>query len=104
MKKINYKKEINTSKILADCRPDWCFWLNNGKVLHNIYELLDALISMDDFTFKYHVNGEKDDFVKWINEVICDKTLAKELLTVKNREDYVNKVKKRIKQLEKNNY
>ncbi|MEK6968536.1 MAG: hypothetical protein AABX51_07970 [Nanoarchaeota archaeon] len=55
------------------------FYLNNGKVLNNLNELSNELISMDSDTFHHHVNDQKNDFSNWIKDVIHSPELAIEL-------------------------
>jgi hypothetical protein len=88
------------SRILGDVNPKECFWVHNGVGLRNLYELLDALKHMSDSTFGYHVNEEKNDFEKWVLEVIKDKELAKDIANVKNKEVMIKKIRGRIKYME----
>ena len=71
-------------KQLVHAEGDICFWVNDGRVLKNLNELCDALMNMSDETFAYHVNDEKNDFAKWVDEVLNDPELAKKLKKCKN--------------------
>lgn len=90
-------------KFLSDVRPEWVFWFCNGTVARNIYELVSTIELLDEDSFKYHVNTDKmkNDFAKWISEVLGDKKLAKNLDGVLEKRKYANKIRKRIKKLEK---
>lgn len=61
---------------LKSAKPEEQFVLSNGRVLKNLHELRNALLSMDDGTFRYHVNTEKNDFSNWIRHVFGDADLA----------------------------
>lgn len=92
----------NNTKLRAymdDVQPDKCFWVNNGWIIGGMKELPIALENMSNDTFKYHVNGKKNDFGKWVREVIGDTTLARALSKAGNRKNALIAVKKRIKQI-----
>lgn len=55
------------------------FYCHNGDILNNIYELKDALDRMDSPTFQHHVTEEKNDFARWVREVLGDDKLAGDL-------------------------
>ncbi len=77
------------------------FWTCNGFIVYNLYDLLDALRKMDNSSFKYHVNQNKNDFSRWIEGTIGEKKLAKQLLRVKTQKTTILKVEARIKALKK---
>ena len=79
-------------KFLGDVENDKKFWVNNGTVLKNLDELLDALNSMSNDTFQYHANSEKNDFSRWIGDVIGDKKLAEDLAKSKNKKSVIKKL------------
>jgi len=88
-------------KYLSDTAPEQCFWVNNGPVLRNLADLANNLPQMNDGTYKHHANKEKNDFSKWVNDIIGDKKLANELLSSKNKESAVKKVRSRLDSLKK---
>ena len=49
--------------------------------------------------FTYHVNKEKNDFKNWVSDVVGDKKLANDIDKPKSKEHILNKVNKRISQL-----
>jgi hypothetical protein len=51
----------------------------NDVTLTNLYELIDALETMSDETFRHHVNPAKNDFAQWVQDVFSEHTLAHEL-------------------------
>ncbi len=92
---------MKQNKILQDIHGHYCFWINNGPVVKNIQELPKVLKNMDKDTFSHHVNKEKNDFAKWIDEVIGDIVLAKSLKRVKRKDTYLRKIETRLKELNK---
>lgn len=87
-------------RILADVRPEQCFWVNNGPILRNIHEIYDAIAYMKDETLRHHINDEKNDFSNWVRDVLKDGELADSLSRAKSREKILKKIKSRIKFLE----
>ncbi|MFH1510692.1 MAG: DUF5752 family protein [Candidatus Woesearchaeota archaeon] len=90
------------NKVLSDCVPNASFWACNGSIIRNIYELCNTLKSMDEWNFRYHVNSDldKNDFAKWIREVLEYPELADQLYKVKDKEKYISIIEKRIRKLE----
>ena len=86
-------------RYLCDTAPEQCFWVNNGAILKNLDELASALQEMNEDTYRHHANQEKNDFSKWVNEVICDKKLANELLSSRNKDSALKKVRNRLNSL-----
>lgn len=88
-------------KFLSDAPSEQSFWVNNGPVLKNLEELSNALQQMNDDTYCYHANSEKNDFSKWVEDVIGDHQLANALLTSKNKKSSVKKIRNRMNSLKK---
>ncbi len=86
-------------RILGEVPQDKVFWVNDGKVLKKLSELETALKEMSDDTFCYHVNEEKNDFYKWVGEVIGDGKLARDLLRATSRLQAARAVGTRITML-----
>ncbi|MCD6589689.1 hypothetical protein J7K74_00685 [Candidatus Woesearchaeota archaeon] len=62
------------------------FYCVNGEVYRNVFELREALEKMDEATYKYHANNEKNDFAEWIRNVFHDSELA-DMLIGKDRDE-----------------
>ncbi len=88
-------------RYLCDTAPEQCFWVNNGPILKNLEELANALPDMSDETFHHHVNNEKNDFSNWFRDVIGDQKLANDVLSSKNKESVLKKVRNRLNSLRK---
>ena len=88
-------------KYLCDVAPEQCFWVNNGPILKNIEELADYLPEIPNEAFQHHVNSEKNDFSNWIKEIIGDGKLANEILSSKNKESIVKKIRNRLNSLKR---
>jgi hypothetical protein len=76
--------ETKKSLILADTEPEKSFWLSDGRTLKNLKELKDALDTMDEEVWNFHVSAEKNDFANWVEGVFGDKQLGISLRKVKS--------------------
>lgn len=94
--------KILREKVLHDTAPQEAFWTCHGTTIRNIYELLSTIKVLNDYAFRYHVNldHEKNDFAKWIEEVLKDKELAKKLKNIYDKELYARIIERRIRELE----
>ncbi|MFH1316127.1 MAG: DUF5752 family protein [Candidatus Woesearchaeota archaeon] len=86
-------------EFLKDVNPDKSFWINNGPIINNLKQLPKAIEKIDDNTFRYHVNKEKNDFSKWIDETIGDKTLSRNLRGIRTKQVFQKKLMSRIQAL-----
>ena len=89
------------ARYLCNAVPEHCFWVNNGPILRNIEDLAGALEAINDDIYAYHANKDKNDFSKWISEVIGDSKLANDLLSSKNKNSALRKVRVRLNSLKK---
>ncbi len=79
-----------------EIKPEEHFFLKNGRVLKNIYELLNALKSIDAETFEHHVSEVKNDFGSWIRDVFKDEELAAKVLSAKTRDEIIKIIESHI--------
>jgi hypothetical protein len=49
--------------------PEFYFRLADGREIKSIEELLGVIRNMEEGVFNHHVNAEKNDFMKWIEDV-----------------------------------
>jgi hypothetical protein len=85
---------------LGDVPDDKRFWRNDGKTIKNLKELEMSLSDMSAETYRYHRGGGRNDFSKWVNDVVGDTQLAEELGKADSRERASRVVAKRISFLE----
>jgi hypothetical protein len=75
---IAITKQIAQAR-LGNVAEEKRFWCNDGRYLNNLEELKTALDGMTDETYFFHSNETKSDFAKWVDEVIGDDKLARDL-------------------------
>lgn len=83
-------------RYLANVPDDFMFQCFNGTKLRRLSDLSDALNSMSEATFAYHVSEGKNDFSNWVFDTIGDEKLAKDLSALPNRRQYAKRVQKRL--------
>lgn len=76
------------------------FWVADGRYLSNLEDLMSALDTMTDEIFRTHSNESKSDFAIWVNEVIGDDKLSRDLKKSPTRQTASKNVAARIKFLE----
>jgi hypothetical protein len=99
VKIVKISKE-EAKRRLGDVPDDQRFWCHDGKNIKNLRELRKALIDMSDETFHYHLGEGRNDFSKWIREVVGDEKLAEDLNKTKSRMQASQAVAQRISFLE----
>jgi hypothetical protein len=70
--------------------PKRYFWLSNGALIRNIFELADALRIMDDGVFAGHVNEQKNDFANWVRHSLNNEMLAQRLSNARSRRNMID--------------
>ena len=55
------------------------------RTVRSLGELAHALGVMHDPTFHHHVRKKRNDFARWVEEVLMDKKLARELREITDR-------------------
>lgn len=71
--------EEHGKKLQYELRPELYFRLKNGGIIKSIPGLHKALLTMNDETFTYHCNTNKNDFSTWIKEAFNEPLLAKKI-------------------------
>jgi hypothetical protein len=87
------------TKYLADVTGEYVFWCNDGTVFKNMRELRDGLANMSEETYAYHVSTDKNDFSRWVRDVIKDENLAAELQSSISRTEATKRVGTRVAKL-----
>jgi hypothetical protein len=85
---------------LGDVPHDKRFWCNDGKIIKNLRELETSLNNMSPETYQYHRDDGRNDFSRWVRDVVGDNQLAEELGKASSRDQASRAVAKRISFLE----
>ena len=92
MVKITKNFDINQEVPLAQNY----FYLNNGKKLKSIAELIESLKNMDQGLFSFHVNEQHNDFASWIRDVFGEKELARRISQARYPANMLKSIEKYI--------
>ena len=72
------------------------FVLKDGRQVRTIYELIDELETMPQSMFKFFVNGAKNDFASWVNDVLDEPALATQLRRLQSKNDHQKAILKHL--------
>ncbi len=84
-------------RYLEEVQAEKAFELHRGGSLRSIIGLQKALLEMSDETFSHHCNKHKNDFSKWVKEVLKEEILAKEISRVKSKKGMINVISRWLK-------
>lgn len=97
---MTIRTKEDAQKVLRHVPDEKCFYCHDGKILNNIYDLKSALEKMHDTIYSYHVTAEKNDFARWVREVLGDEKLARDLAKATDKKDAAKIVAERISWLQ----
>lgn len=69
-------KKAAGKKTLIKARGPACFWTRDGLILENLITLRQALKSMSEDEFNFHVTKDRNDFADWVEQVLEDSECA----------------------------
>ncbi len=84
---VNFLGNVPDSKVLIS---------HDGQSFKNLNELAQGLSRMTGKTYAFHVNRCKNNFAKWVREVIGDQELANDLKQTLTPRDASRKVRDRV--------
>jgi len=87
----------------AKVSDDKAFAVCRGDRISTLSDLAGCIESLTPEQFSYHVNKEKNDFAKWIEDVLANPVLAHDLryaANVKDKARYVKAIRDHLKWLE----
>ena len=90
------RNKDDAQRVLRHVPDEKRFYCHDGKILNNIYELKSALDTMSNHTFNHHVTEEKNDFSRWVREVLIDDKLSNDLAKCAGSKDATRIVAERI--------
>ncbi|MFC1910543.1 hypothetical protein ACFLXC_04580 [Chloroflexota bacterium] len=77
------------------------FWSRDGGIFRSLEELRDGLKNMELDIYQYHLNENKNDFARWVSDVIGDHELSVELGQAKNGVEAAQIITNRIEVLKR---
>ena len=70
------------------------FYFHNGQTADTLQVLIKVLSTLDEDTFKYHCNGDKNDFYNWLNTGLDNAKAASAIKEVTTRKTMLTKLKR----------
>ncbi|MFC1702981.1 DUF5752 family protein [Patescibacteria group bacterium] len=101
MSEESISQEI-AKEYLRDIEPMWkAFWFHMHRSARNLEEFAEGMTRINDDIFREHASGQKNDFVRWVREVIGDSVLARELSSVDSKEEAAGIIRARVDELKR---
>ncbi len=94
-------QSVKMDKVLRNVPYDKAFQAVNGKFIHSLGELASEINFMNHYDFNYHVGIGHDHFSRWVREAIGDRELADKLSKIKDKDEYIKTIEKRVHKLTK---
>ena len=94
------RNQEDAQRVLKHVPDEKRFHCHDGTILNNIYDLKTALGTISADTYSHHVNEGKNDFARWVREVLGDDKLAKDLAKMPEQKDAAMLVAERISWLQ----
>jgi len=88
--------ETKKTSIMDQTDPEKSFWMSDGRTLKSLADLKDALETMTQEVWNYHVTSEKNDFANWVEGVFGEKQLGLSLRKVKSPKTAAKRVASKL--------
>ena len=76
--------------------PDHYFYLSDGVVIKSLCDLENVMQEMPQEVFDTHVSKTKNDFSKWVKEIVGDNVLGAKLAELKTKDEMAKAVSIRV--------
>jgi hypothetical protein len=93
---MTIRKKEDAQRVLRHVPDVKRFYCHDGEILNNIYDLKTALGRMHASTYRHHVTEEKNDFARWVREVLGDDKLSRDMANCQNQKEAAVTVSERI--------
>jgi hypothetical protein len=90
------RNKEDAQRVLRHVPDEKRFYCHDGKILNNLYELMNGLEKMSHACYGHHVTDEKNDFARWVRDVLGDDKLANNLAKAAAQKEAAVLVKNRI--------
>ncbi len=93
---MTIRNKEDAQRVLKHVPDEKRFYTHDGTILSNLHELKAALGKMAHGTYTHHVADHKNDFARWVREVLGDDKLASDLMKVSTQKEAAKLVAERI--------
>jgi len=88
--------EMPKNNLLSNAPEGKHFFVADGSVLRNVWDLVVKLDHLDEKTFKHHVNSERNDFGSWLKDVFKEEHVAAQIAEKRDRKEVQNVILKNL--------
>ncbi len=109
--RINYLVSASTQRVAGPRKAEMIlepgrtheelFITADGRVIRDLWEMLDFVKSSKQEAFAHHVNELRNDIANWVEDMVLDTELSEQLKKAKTKEETHAIISKRLKELEK---
>jgi hypothetical protein len=93
---MTVRNKEDAQRVLKHVSEEKHFYTHDGTTLSNLYDLKTALGKMHRDTYSHHVSDGKNDFARWVREVLGDDKLAGDLMKAASQKEAAGLVAARI--------
>ena len=87
-RKLQSTEKASCARLLKRPSAEEYFYLKDGTVIKDLYEMADSFERMSDETFYHHVGDMRNDFYNWVKDVFMFEELANRLLACSTKEKH----------------
>ena len=77
--------------------PNQYFHTKNGDVIRSLDEFISVLQILDNTTFNYHVNANKNDFATWVRDVFNENEMASLIQNIQSKQEMIDILEQQMK-------
>ena len=86
----------DAQRVLRHVSDEQRFYCHDGSTYSNIHDLKTGLDNIHEQAYRHHVAEKKNDFARWVREVLGDDKLAKDLSKAPDKKEAARIVAERI--------
>ena len=93
---MSIRNKDDVQRVLRHVPDEKRFYCHDGSIFNNIHELKIGLDRIHVHTYNHHVTDDKNDFARWIREVLGDDKLARDFSKATDKGEATRIVAERI--------
>jgi hypothetical protein len=90
------RNKEDAQRVLRHVPDEKRFYCHDGSIYNNIHDLKSGLERIHEHAYRHHASEEKNDFARWVREVLGDDKLSHDLARAPDKKEAVRIVAERI--------
>ena len=90
------RNKEDAQRVLRHVPEEKRFHCHDGSIFNNIHDLKTGLERMHQPAYHHHVTDDKNDFARWVREVLGDDKLSREIAAAPDKGEAARVVAARI--------